>query len=410
MLVLLGDQVYADEPDAQMVERLQQRPGVDPEVQAEINSFDEYTWLYEKTWSHPSLRWLLSTVPSAMILDDHDLRDDWNTSAAWREHMSAQPWWKERVVGAFGSYWVYQHLGNLSPDELEASPVLREICAAATEDERDRVLDEMAWRSDQQPDAHRWSHVRQLGRTRLVMIDSRCSRSLRPGARGMVDDNEWQWLEQHLTGDVDHLLVGTSLPWLLTPSVHELEGWNEATAGGAWGTAFGKLAERIRWAVDLEHWAAFRKSFDSLTEALAEVASGRRGAPPASVLVLSGDVHLSYASRAHIAAASDDAAPVWQLVMSPFRNPLSRSIRAANRVLMTPPARAAVTWLARRAGVPAARIRWGLDHGPWFDNGVSTLTVRGRDVRLRTDLAELTAGRQQVLRTVLDESLVDARR
>nr|WP_269204444.1 alkaline phosphatase D family protein [Motilibacter deserti] len=405
MLVLLGDQVYADEPDAEMVERLRQRPGVAPDVADEINSFDEYTWLYEKTWSHPSLRWLLSTVPSAMILDDHDLRDDWNTSEAWRRHMTAKPWWRDRVVGAFGSYWVYQHLGNLSPDELAASPVLRAIREAPTEAEREQVLDAMAWRSDEDPGAHRWSHVRQMGGTRLVMIDSRCSRSLSSGRRGMVDDNEWQWLQQHLTGDVDHLLVGTSLPWLLTPSVHELEGWNEATAGGAWGKAFSRLAEKIRWAVDLEHWAAFRSSFDSLTQALGDVASGRRGKAPASVLVLSGDVHLSYAARARIAGASADASPVWQLVMSPFRNPLSRSIRAANRVLMTPPARAAVTWLARRAGVPAPGARWGLDHGPWFDNGVSTLTVRGRDVRLRTELAELAAGDVQVLRTVLDESL-----
>ncbi|MGW1633884.1 hypothetical protein, partial [Streptomyces anthocyanicus] len=29
------------------------------------------------------VRWLLSTVPSCMIFDDHDVIDDWNTSAAW---------------------------------------------------------------------------------------------------------------------------------------------------------------------------------------------------------------------------------------------------------------------------------------------------------------------------------------
>src|SRR3712207_7788350 len=58
-------------------------------------------------------RSLLSTVPSAMIFDDHDVHDDWNTSAAWVRQVRAKPWWEERIVGAFMSYWVYQHLGNL---------------------------------------------------------------------------------------------------------------------------------------------------------------------------------------------------------------------------------------------------------------------------------------------------------
>ena len=32
--------------------------------------------------------------------------------------MQAKSWWQERIVGALSSYWVYQHLGNLSPAEL----------------------------------------------------------------------------------------------------------------------------------------------------------------------------------------------------------------------------------------------------------------------------------------------------
>ena len=58
-----------------------------------------------------------------MLLDDHDLRDDWNTSLSWRRWVTAQAWWPDRVDGAYASYWVYQHLGNLSPDELDADDV-----------------------------------------------------------------------------------------------------------------------------------------------------------------------------------------------------------------------------------------------------------------------------------------------
>jgi hypothetical protein len=47
--------------------------------------------------------------------DDHDVHDDWNTSWAWVREMRTVPWWHERILGAYMSYWIYQHLGNLSP-------------------------------------------------------------------------------------------------------------------------------------------------------------------------------------------------------------------------------------------------------------------------------------------------------
>ena len=79
--------------------------------------------LYRESWGDPAIRWLLSTVPSAMIFDDHDVHDDWNTSAAWVEEM------REAVVGGahrrrLMSYWVYQHLGNLSPEQLRDDELL----------------------------------------------------------------------------------------------------------------------------------------------------------------------------------------------------------------------------------------------------------------------------------------------
>ena len=42
---------------------------------------------------------LTTVVPTAMIFDDHDIRDDWNTSQSWREEMAATDWWHDRIVG-----------------------------------------------------------------------------------------------------------------------------------------------------------------------------------------------------------------------------------------------------------------------------------------------------------------------
>ena len=54
----------------------------------------------------------------------------------------------------------------------------------------------------------------------------------------MVDDDECAWIEEQATGDFDHLLLATSLPFALAPAIHDLEDWNEAVAAGAWGRAW----------------------------------------------------------------------------------------------------------------------------------------------------------------------------
>ena len=102
-LLLLGDQVYADEVSPQTKELIETRRGPDGPPPDEVADFEEYTSLYRESWSDPALRWLLSTVSSAMIFDDHDVHDDWNISDTWIAQMRAKPWWEERVLGAYVS-------------------------------------------------------------------------------------------------------------------------------------------------------------------------------------------------------------------------------------------------------------------------------------------------------------------
>ena len=83
-LVLLGDQVYADEVTPATRSWLALRRDLDVPPGAQAADFEEYTRLYAESWGDPQVRWLLSTVPSSMVFDDHEMIDDWNTSAAWR--------------------------------------------------------------------------------------------------------------------------------------------------------------------------------------------------------------------------------------------------------------------------------------------------------------------------------------
>ena len=92
----------------------------------------------------------------------------------------------------------------------------------------------------------RWSYKRDIGRTRLVVMDSRAGRVLEPGSRSMVDAEEWDCIEEWTRGDFDHLLLGTSLPVFLGRGMHFLEAWNEAVCDGAWGRLASRAAERLR--------------------------------------------------------------------------------------------------------------------------------------------------------------------
>ena len=74
-----------------------------------------------------------------------------------------------------------------------------------------------------------WSYRRNLGPVRLLVIDSRCGRVLADGRRSMVSDPEFDWIEDQVDdGGFEHLVVATSMPWLLPRALHDIESWNEA--------------------------------------------------------------------------------------------------------------------------------------------------------------------------------------
>jgi PhoD-like phosphatase len=402
-LILLGDQVYADEVSPETLAFMRARRDVAEPPGEEVADFEEYTRLYRESWSDPDIRWLLSTVPSTMVFDDHDVRDDWNISEAWVEDMRRKPWWEERIVGAFMAYWLYQHIGNLAPPELGEERLLAEI--PGDEDGGPR-LRRFAHMADRETASSRWAFHRDFGRSRLVVIDSRAARVLGQGRRDMVDEGEWEWIVEHARGDYDHLVLASTLPVFLPAAIHHLEAWNEAVCSGAWGGLATHPAEWLRRALDLEHWAAFQRSFRTLLALLDELAAEREdGEPPATITILGGDVHAAYAAEVTLGASQRSR--VHQVVCSPFRNPLSPTERrfwsaGCNRALGT-----AMRLLARAAGVRPPAARWRFLSGPTFDNSIAVL---GLDERAATITIRRTGGEDdggpgfvELQRTVLSD-------
>ncbi|MEV7226504.1 alkaline phosphatase D family protein [Polymorphospora sp. NPDC051019] len=438
LMVLLGDQVYADNTSPkvrQLLRGRRNRPAGAPADQ--VVSYDEYTKLYLESWRDPEIRWLLATVPSVMIFDDHEVIDDWNTSRSWRDDVRREPWWAERIASGLASYWVYQHLGNLEPEEIATDPVYAAVVGA---DDATGVLREFGARVDAESDSsppargYRWSYRVDVGRTRIVVLDNRCSRVLDNGSRAMLPPDEWSWFVDQTHGDYDHLVVGASLPWLLPPGIHHLEAWNERLAGSA-RPRVAALSEKIRQVFDLEHWAAFHRSFDDLAELFARLGSGGRAAapdrvgagagagnaasgtagpgtggaggageaaeagggtaggqrvgagpaypPPASISVLGGDVHHSYVARAHFAV--EVTTPVHQLTCSPIHNQVPAFMRPVMRLGWWRGPASAAGALARSAGLRRPVVGWRKLAGPYFGNAISTLLHEGRSARVTVE-------------------------
>ena len=241
---------------------------------------------------------------------------------------------------------------------------------------------------------YQWSYALDIGRTRLVMLDNRCSRVLTPDRREMLSAAEWNWFVDQAHGEYDHLVVGSSLPWLMPPAIHYLEAWNESTAAShrPW---VAQAAEKLRRAVDLEHWAAFGRSFNALGELFRRLGEGGTGAPghrvgaggayaaPASISVLSGDVHHSYVAEADF--GTDMATPVMQLTCSPVHNQVPAFMRPLMRFSWSRAAARGVQAIARSAGVRRPAWSWKRLAGPYFGNAISTLVLDGRRATARVE-------------------------
>ena len=86
--LMVGDQIYADMLNALPVGR--------------ADTYQEFQERYHTAFSSPNMRNLLRTAPSYMILDDHEIADNWTQDRLKKE--------KERALYnyAFGAYMTYQ--------------------------------------------------------------------------------------------------------------------------------------------------------------------------------------------------------------------------------------------------------------------------------------------------------------
>ena len=242
----------------------------------------------------------MSTVPTAMIFDDHDVRDDWNTSAAWRDEMRG-----DAVVARPDPVGAGVVLGLPAHRQPRPRRARRRPRLPAGHRRTAATPGRCSWSWPTAPTPRptarkgvRFSFRWDLGRSRLVMIDSRNGRILDDGHHLMLGDARVRLGRGAGAAPGRGRPPGAGHVGAVAAAARDRRPARPSTRSPRPGPGWrGRLGEKIRQAADLEHWAAFRESFDRLTAMIER--RGRRAAP-ATVSVLSGDVHHSYAARADL--------------------------------------------------------------------------------------------------------------
>jgi hypothetical protein len=164
----------------------------------------------------------------------------------------------------------------------------------------------------------------------------------------------------------------------MAPGIDGLEAWSEAICSGAWGRLGVRIGERLRRAFDLEHWPAFQRSFRTMVELLHELAEGPDA--PGTISFIGGDVHTAYIAEIDLGGRQESR--IFQIVCSPFRNPLEPRERRVIRLLATRAAGLVWRALARTAGVKRPDATWELVTPVTFDNSIAVLELDERRARV----------------------------
>ena len=289
-------------------------------------------------------------------------------------------------IGAYASYWVYQHLGNLSPDQLAADEVY------------ERVLGHHR-RRRAHPLPRRCRLASRRGRRRRCAGASPATSAAGPagaprrhrldGARATSTPTTGAWstpssgtgcAEPCSTPD-GRTTTSCSPRRCRSSCCRASTTWRDGTRRsrrGRWGRPGKWVGERMRQALDLEHWASFRESFGELVDLLRRrrAVAGRRRRRSC---MLSATCTAATPRRPTLDGATHPGTAIHQLTMSPFRNDIQRAAKAAYRLLNRDgPSTPSCTASPARRGVDDVGMHWQLDHGLWFDNGVMSIEFRGR--------------------------------
>ena len=278
----------------------------------------------------PQAARLLAHVQTLMIFDDHDITDDWNLSAKWETTVYGHPFARRIVGNALVAYMLCQGWGN-RPDVFGA--VLDEMAALAAAAALDGRLN--APRQDaligNLLSFRQWDFVVRTTPT-IIVLDTRTRRwrnRRRPGhPSGLMD---WESLTE-----LQHELLDETAAVIVSPTP-------------MFGVKLIEVVQRVATfaglalTVDAENWMAHRGAASSMLNIF------RHSRTPGNYVVLSGDVHYSFAYDVEVRDA-DRTPHIWQITSSGIKNEFPRRLLdwldRLNRWMYAP--RSPLNWFTQR--------------------------------------------------------------
>ncbi len=336
LMLLLGDQIYADNGTKSVVATMKQKGRMPPKLETlkarhdhleeakayarqhgiplettagnggfHLVEYLDFADLYTAAWTAGDVPRLLANIPTYMIADDHEVTDDWNITGGWVDDADASADWHDVIIRGMMANWIYQAWGNTDWDRA---------------DPRVHVLDQAMHTGK---DAYgnlflafeRWFAGDRLtnyfaieSSPRVIMLDTRADRQhVAPVTREgvtlsavaedrIVSDAQLAWFRAQMKGD-GPIVVGSSVPlfqtkaidialFLATRQVTQIGEKIERNVGGpiAAGQSNANLFEFMRRAEDFETISAFPLSW---LELLDTIQGCRR------VVWVAGDIHFS---------------------------------------------------------------------------------------------------------------------
>ena len=268
--LFLGDQIYADDAEHNGLGKI-------------AVTLDEYRSVYASAWTRPPIQKLLPDLPLFMILDDHEVEDDWHWDDTDRilssiplhnqilRQLKRTPseqreLTKERVRAALKAYYEHQAMHApkpLSPPQMDTHGLYK----FSPDDEGT------------------FAYTITFGNTAFFVLDTRTMR-VKKGRNLLLGETQWKQLEDWFLDVKDKYPVKflVSSGTILFPFLFDL----------------------VR-----DRWSGFRSERERLFKFLAE--NEIEG-----VHILTGDLHTAHCVSAEIKCPSGKHIPIWEFCSSPF--------------------------------------------------------------------------------------------
>ncbi|HSO11960.1 MAG TPA: metallophosphoesterase family protein [Anaerolineales bacterium] len=268
--LFVGDQIYADDARRNGLGKI-------------AVTLEDYRSVYAHAWSRPSVHKLLPSLPAFMILDDHEVDNDWRFNDLERNspyipfhvrllrQITGAPAEQcslsmERVRAALKAYQEHQ--------AIHAPNMLMPIQA----DAQGRFL-------FQRGDEGTFAYTFVFGSAAFFVLDTR-TRRVKKERNILLGEAQWQQLEEWLLSVKDKYPV----KFLISSGTIMYPFWLDVAG---------------------DRWAGFRPERERLFKFLAE--NEIEG-----VHILAGDLHSAHCVSAEIKCPSGRRIPIWEFCSSPF--------------------------------------------------------------------------------------------